>query len=95
LGPEHAQTIHRDGFSIGDVQQKLYEQSAVLVSRVSKEQQHHYESERDQNPVNGKYYLSPSPEDIHVLVAGGAGKHSAFIPTFGATAVCSIKIENG
>ena len=95
FGPEHAQTIHRDGFSIADVQQKLYQQSAVPVSRVSKEQQHHYESERDQTPVNGRYYLSPSPEDIHVLVAGGAGKHSAFIPTFGATAVCSVKISNG
>ena len=94
FGPEHAQTIHRDGFSIEDIQQKLYELSAVSVSRVSKEQQHHYETERDQTPTNGLYYLSPSPDDIHVLVAGGAGKHSAFIPTFGATAACSVKISH-
>lgn len=44
-------------------------------------------------PVNDHYYLSPSPEDIQVLVAGGAGKHSAFIPTFGATEVCSMRIS--
>ena len=95
LGPEHAQTIHRDGYTIADIQQKLYELSAVDVSRVSPEQRHHYETERDQTPVNGKYYVSPSPEDIHILVAGGAGKHSAFIPTFGATQVCSVRISNG
>lgn len=93
LGPEHAQTLHRDGFSIEDIQQKLYEDSAVHVSRVSPEQRHHYETERDQMPVNDHYYLSPSPEDIQVLVAGGAGKHSAFIPTFGATEVCSMRIS--
>lgn len=94
LGPEHAETIHRDGFTIEDIQQKLYEESAVHVSRVSKEQRHHYETERDQQPINDRYYLSPSPDDIHVLVAGGPGKHSAFIPTFGATAACSVKIKS-
>ena len=94
LGPEHAETIHRDGFTIEDIQQKLYEESAVHVSRVSKEQRHHYETERDQQPINDRYYLSPSPNDIHVLVAGGPGKHSAFIPTFGATAACSVKINS-
>ena len=93
LGPEHAKTIHRDGFSIEDIQQKLFEASAVHVSRVSREQRDHYETERDQHPVNDSYYLSPTPEDIHVLVAGGPGKHSAFIPTFGATAARSVKIK--
>ncbi len=26
-----------------------------------------------------------SPDNIHVIVLGGAGKHSAYVPTFGAT----------
>lgn len=30
-------------------------------------------------PIVGK------PEDIHVVVTGGPGKHSAFIPTFGTS----------
>ncbi len=29
LGPEHAQTIHRDGWSIADIQEKLFEDSAI------------------------------------------------------------------
>ncbi len=94
LGPEHARTIHRDGFSIEDVQQKLYEASAVEVSRVSPENQENYEKDREQKPVNGKYYLTRSPEDIQVLVAGGPGKHSAVIPTFGFTEACSVRISN-
>jgi len=94
LGPEHAQTIHRDGFSITDIQQKLYEDSAVSVDRVSDENRANYEEDREQEPVNGKYYLTRSPEDIQVLVAGGPGKHSAIIPTFGFTEAISFRIAN-
>ena len=27
--------------------------------------------------------IADNPESIHVIVAGGAGKHSAWLPTFG------------
>ena len=33
----------------------------------------------------GKIPLVDRWEEIQIAVAGGAGKHSAFIPTFGAT----------
>ena len=94
FGPEHAQTVHRDGFTIKDIQQKLYEDSAVDINRVSRENQINYEQDRDQMPINGKYYLTRTPEDIQVLVAGGPGKHSAVIPTFGFTEACSVRIRN-
>jgi hypothetical protein len=94
FGPEHAETVHRDGFTIEDIQQKLYEDSAVDVSRVSKENQMNYENDREQTVVNGKYYLTRSPEDIQIMVAGGAGKHSAVIPTFGFTEAISLRISN-
>jgi hypothetical protein len=94
LGPEHAQTIHRDGWTITDIQQKLYEASAVHVSRVSPENRTNYEVDREQAPVNDHYYLTRSPEDIQVLVVGGAGKHSAYIPTFGFTEACSVRVTH-
>jgi hypothetical protein len=31
-------------------------------------------------------------EDINIIVAGGAGKHSLFIPTFGATASVTVPL---
>ena len=38
-------------------------------------------------PIVGK------PEDIRVVVTGGPGKHSAFIPTFGTSKSVTRKIE--
>ena len=35
------------------------------------------------------YYPANVPSDIQIAVAGGAGKHSAFIPAFGNTAASS------
>jgi hypothetical protein len=34
------------------------------------------------------------PEDITVLVAGGPGKHSSFVPTFGITKSVTKKIAS-
>ena len=94
LGPEHAQTINRDGWSIQDIQEKLYQASAVHVSRVSPENQMNFKVDRGHEPVNDHYLLGRSPEDIHVLVAGGPGKHSAYIPTFGFTEACSVRVAH-
>ena len=46
-------------------------------------------------PVNDHYKIAPTPDDIHILVAGGPGKHSAWIPSFGGTAVPSVRIAGG
>jgi len=92
FGPEHAATVHRDGWTIPDIQEKLYELSAVEVARVSKGNQQNY-AERGQEIRNGRYYLTPSPADIQILVAGGPGKHSAFMPTFAFTSVCSERVQ--
>ncbi len=36
-----------------------------------------------------------APEDIHIVVTGGPGKHSAFIPTFGTSKSVTRTIEPG
>jgi hypothetical protein len=93
FGPEHAATLKRDGWTVEAIQQTLYEASAVHVSRVSQDNQKNY-AEREQFPVNDHYYLTPSPSEIQVVVAGGPGKHSAFIPTFAFTAACSVRLPS-
>lgn len=92
LGPEHAATLKRDGLSIGDIQQEVFQRARVHVSRVSKENQREYAG-ADRFPENDYYTVCPGPEDIHVAVAGGPGKHSAYIPSFGGTAVCSVRVS--
>lgn len=91
LGPEHAKTIHRDGWTIQDMQEKLYTATAVDIARVSKEQQRYY-VDRTNYLINGRYHLSRGPEDIQILVAGGPGKHSAYIASFGHNEACSVRI---
>ncbi|MGK0171545.1 MAG: hypothetical protein ACI9W2_003275, partial [Gammaproteobacteria bacterium] len=91
IGPEHAATFARDGLGIDDIRAELFERSRVPLSRVSHENQRSYE-EMDRKVVDGHYYLTESAEDIHVAVAGGPGKHSAFIPSFGGTAAVCVRI---
>jgi hypothetical protein len=93
IGPEHAQTLARDGCTIASLQADLFERTRVHVSRVSKENQANYAAS-DHHPINDHYYIVPGPEDIHIAVAGGPGKHSAYIPSFGGTAVISIRVND-
>jgi hypothetical protein len=91
LGPEHAQTLHRDGWTVERIQEALHERSRVHVSRISKENLASWAGQ-DRHPVNDHYYLAGSPADINVVVAGGPGKHSVYISSFGNTATPSVRI---
>ena len=93
IGPEHAATLARDKFTIAMIQEQLYERSKVHISQVSKENQASYAG-MDHSPVNDHYYLTVSPDQIHVAMAGGPGKHSAFVPSFGGTDAATIRIKD-
>jgi hypothetical protein len=93
LGPEHAQTLHRDGWTIPSMQEDLFHRSRIPLDRVSTENQESY-ADMDRPLIDGHYHLTPAPEDIHILVAGGPGKHSAYIPPFGFTAACSVRVAH-
>ncbi|MEZ5854644.1 MAG: hypothetical protein R3D67_07805 [Hyphomicrobiaceae bacterium] len=91
LGPEHAQTLARDGWTPETIQEALYEGSKVHVSRISPENLESWAGQ-DRHPVKDHYYPAASPGHINIVVAGGPGKHSVFIPSFGNTAASSQKI---
>ena len=92
FGPEHAATIARDGYSKADVKKYLYEHGRVPLGMLSEE---NIERRIRQWPVfKGEYAeagperlipVMKSPDNAYVIVLGGPGKHSAYIPTFGAT----------
>lgn len=92
FGPEHAATLARDNWTVAQIQQFLHETACVPLSQVSPENRRIYE-EAGHLPENGAYKVAPTPEDIHVAVAGGAGKHSAWIPSFGGTAAISVRVK--
>jgi hypothetical protein len=88
LGPEHAATLHRDGWTVQTLQERLWEQARIPVSKVSEENHRQFEDWGVQ-PEGDFFTVSTGPEMLHIVVAGGAGKHSAWIPSFGATAAVS------
>lgn len=98
LSPEHAATVARDGFSKADVKRFLFEKAQIPLSRFAPDNVQHYLAPRWPNPLReacerwlregttgAMIPIVGKPEDLIIIVAGGAGKHSAYIPTFGAT----------
>jgi hypothetical protein len=84
LGPEHAATLARDGLTKQDVQRELHRRARIPVSVMSPGQFQHINSwiASDERLVDqdDKVALVRSPEDIHIVVAGGPGKHSVWFP---------------
>ena len=39
--------------------------------------------------------ISPRPDDIGIIVAGGPGTHSVYIPTFGQTRAVTCPVDCG
>jgi len=84
LGPEHAATIARDGFTKRQVKEFLFEHARFPLARLGPEYRR-YQIER-RGAVDAADTMLPivrAAEDISVIVVGGAGKHSCWQPTFG------------
>jgi hypothetical protein len=84
LGPEHAAIAAREGYSKEQVRQALFEQARISFEKISSGNADVLAVWRAPNieETAGQRVLriAERPEDILVLVAGGAGNHSASIP---------------
>ena len=90
FGPEHAATAASGGMSKRDVKQWLYDHATLPLSRFSKEgiERRFRRKLADQYanvPLDTPVHMWAKPDDLIVIVTGGAGKHSQYIPTFGNT----------
>ncbi|MHC1558616.1 hypothetical protein ACR9E3_06650 [Actinomycetospora sp. C-140] len=88
LGPEHAATLHRDGWSPDSIRAHLWENARIPVEHVSEGNRRQF-VEWGVEADGDAYTVSDAPENLHIAVAGGAGKHSAWIPSFGGTELVS------
>lgn len=93
LGPEHAATLHRDGWTVDGIRERLWERARIPVERISPGNRRQF-TDWGVEPDGDAYTVSTGPEQLHVAVAGGAGKHSAWIPSFGSTAICSERVRD-
>ncbi len=87
LGPEHADTLAKAGYSKAAVKAKLWELTKMPISVLPPK-----DVERTQRARTGELGelgptsmlpISPRPEDIQIIVAGGPGTHSTYVPSFG------------
>lgn len=84
IGPEHAATLHEDGWTIESIQDAIYDRGWIPADKISDENKVYFATYH-RHPGPRGYSVAPSPRDIQIVVAGGPGKHSAWLPSFGAT----------
>jgi hypothetical protein len=89
LCPEHAEVFRRAGLSKQEIKHRLWEASKMPASRLSARELERAQASRaaEFGVVTPETLLpiSPRPQDIHFIVAGGPGTHSVYVPCFGNT----------
>ena len=80
LGPEHAATLAKDGFSKSDLKAYLHEKARVPRKAFHERTIERYYSNLEEDAL---LPITSKKEDIIVIVVGGPGKHTSFLPTLG------------
>jgi hypothetical protein len=84
LGPEHAATIAKEGYTKQRVKEFLFEHARFPFARLGLEyQRQQVERWHVVDAPDTMVPIVERAEDITIIVAGGAGKHSSWQPTFG------------
>ena len=87
LAPEHAEVLQRGGMSKAEVKRGLWEQTKMAASRMAARDfewvQNSRRAELGEVGPDTLLPIAPAPERIGIIVAGGPGTHSVYIPGFG------------
>jgi len=87
LAPEHAQVLHRAGLSKAEVKRRLWEESRMSASRLSAKDftRPEYARAAELGKLTPDYMIpiTSRVDDIGILVAGGPGTHSVYVPGYG------------
>jgi hypothetical protein len=94
LCPEHAEQIGADGYKRADIQQFLFENARTPVGSLGSGQLQYMRQRHRANPRYKELGMDDPelktipmmtrPEDLKIVVLGGAGKHSSWAPPTGA-----------
>ena len=82
IGPEHAATIAKSGFSKQDVKGFLHRKARIPKNMFSRR---HQQNRFSGFPDGSLIPVVPGEDAFMIIVAGGAGKHSAYCPSYGYT----------
>ena len=84
FGPEHAATVAKEGFTKQQVKDFLFEHARYPLAKLGAEYRTAQLARHD--VTDGPDTMVPivrKAQDISIIIAGGAGKHSSWQPTFG------------
>jgi hypothetical protein len=102
LSPEHARTIAEFGFSKRDVKQYLFDHATIALGQFTPENiEERFRKREPARYANAsletRLTIVQDPDDLLVIVLGGLGKHSMYLPTFGATRAVTraLKLADG
>jgi hypothetical protein len=96
LSPEHAHILSSAGLSRFDVQESLWRKAQIRRGRLSDANQKALMAARRANglePDFDQLPLTRDPERILIVVAGGAGRKSAFVPGWGPSLAVTMSID--
>jgi hypothetical protein len=89
FSPEHAEILHHAGHAKSDVKRRLWDESKMRAGRMAPEDLGRAQASRtgvlgaiDRDTM---LTIAPEPAEIGIIVAGGPGAHSIYIPSFGNT----------
>ena len=96
LGPEHAEILHREGLTKAEVKRRVWDLSKLPAHRFAAKDlmrlKHTRGAELGTISDGTLIPISYKPDDIAIVVAGGPGTHSVYVPTFGHTRSVTRKI---
>lgn len=98
FSPEHAATVAAGGYSKADAKRYLWEHAWLPLGRFSEENIERRMRVKFPERLGNASPDAPvpvvqRPEDFTFIVLGGAGKHTAVIPTFGATRSVTLALR--
>lgn len=96
LGTEHAEIFRREGWDKKEVKRQLWERSKIAVKQLSAKEidraRASRASELGELSDDTLLPISPRAEDIQLIVAGGPGTHSVYVPCFGNSRAVTRRI---
>lgn len=97
LGPEHAEILQGGGLSKAEVKRQLWEQSKMPASRMTAKDLLRVQASRQDEfgeiRPDTMLPITRRPEEIAIVVAGGPGTHSVYIPGFGTSRAVTREVD--
>jgi hypothetical protein len=97
LSPEHAEILRQGGYGKRDVKARLWELTKMPAGRMSVRDllrvRESRAAELGEITDDTLLTIAQKPDDIMVMVAGGPGTHSVYVPCFGNSVAITRKIE--